>query len=347
MTSLAAQRVGLRGRGLLQPGFFADVVVLDLERIRDLATFEQPQQYSTGVDYVLVNGQVVLDNGQMTSALPGRVLRGPGYRAAAPAASAAIELELASSLDLASTPGTHPSVHRVEALGGGRIVDLSYAINDKLPAWPGDTRTFEMKVNARAEAAGYESRSFWMLEHYGTHLDAPFHFPPGATTVDKIPAERLFGPAVVIDVRAQAERDADYQVRRDDVYAWEQRRGRIPAGAIVLARTGWAARWPDTARYRNLDAKEVMHFPGFSVDAVRLLIERGVAGLGIDTFSVDYGASADFEVHRLSHGAGLYHLENLADLSALPESGAVLVVAPIKLEGGTGGPARVFAIVPE
>ncbi len=330
MTSLAAQRVGLRDRGLLQPGYYADVVVLDLERIRDLATFEQPQQYSTGVEYVLVNGQVVLDNGQMTDALPGRVLRGPGYKE--PAAAA---------------PALAASAPRAEALGGGRIVDLSYAINDKLPAWPGDTRTFEMKVNARAEEAGYSSRSFWMLEHYGTHLDAPIHFPPGTMTVDKIPADRLFGPAVVLDVRAQAERSADYRVRRDDIYAWEQRHGRIPAGAIVLARTGWASRWPDAARYRNLDSKNVMHFPGFSVDAVRLLIERGVAGLGIDTLSVDNGASTNFEVHRLSHGAGLYHLENLADLSALPESGAVLVVAPNKLEGGTGGPARVFAILPE
>jgi kynurenine formamidase len=277
----------------------------------------------------------VLDNGQMTDARPGRVLRGPGYKQSSPAALGPFEPEPA-----ASSP-------RVDGLGGGRIVDLSYAIHDRLPAWPGDERVFEMKVNARAEAAGYESRSFWMLEHYGTHLDAPFHFPPGTTTVDKIPAERLFGPAVVIDVRAQAERNADYRVRRDDLYVWEQRHGRIPAGAIVLARTGWAARWPDAARYRNLDANNVMHFPGFSVEAVQLLIERGVAGLGIDTFSVDYGASTNFEVHRLSHGAGLYHLENLADLSALPESGAVLVVAPIKLEGGTGGPARVFAILPE
>jgi kynurenine formamidase len=89
-----------------------------------------------------------------------------------------------------------------------------------------------------------------------------------------------------------------------------------------------------------------MRFPGFSVEAVRVLIERGVSGLGIDTLSVDYGRSKEFEVHRLSHGAGLYHLENLADLSSLPESGAFLIVAPIKLEGGSGGPVRIFAILP-
>jgi len=111
-------------------------------------------------------------------------------------------------------------------------------------------------------------------------------------------------------------------------------------------RTGWAERWPDAARYRNMDAASAMHFPGFSVEAVKLLIERGAVGLGIDTLSVDYGPSKDFPVHHLSHGAGLYHVENLADLSSLPESGAWLVVAPIKLEGGSGGPARVLALLP-
>jgi kynurenine formamidase len=89
-----------------------------------------------------------------------------------------------------------------------------------------------------------------------------------------------------------------------------------------------------------------MHFPGFSVEAVERLIERKVSGIGCDTMSVDFGASQDFAVHRLALGAGLYHLENLSDLSELPETGAFLVVAPIKLEGGSGGPVRVFALLP-
>jgi kynurenine formamidase len=230
--------------------------------------------------------------------------------------------------------------------GRTRVVDLTYAINDKLPAWPGDDRVFEAKTNATVEKQGYFTRSFWMLEHYGTHMDAPIHFPPGTIPVDKIPVEHLFGPAVVIDVRDDGRKDADYRLTVERIARWEKAHGRIPAGAIVVLRTGWASRWPDAARYRNLDVAGVMHFPGFSVEAARLLIERQVSGLGIDTMSVDYGASKDFEVHRLAFGAGLYHLENLADLSALPEAGAFLAVAPIKLEGGSGGPCRVFAILP-
>ena len=229
--------------------------------------------------------------------------------------------------------------------GKTRVLDLSYAINDKLVPWPGDEKWFEAKINASVEKNGYFTRSFWMLEHYGTHLDAPAHFPPGKATVDQIPARQLFGPTVVLDVRAEGAKDADYQLSAARVEEWEKRQGRIPAGAIALLRTGWATRWPDARKYRNEDRQGRMHFPGFSVEAAKLLIERKVSGLGCDTMSIDYGASPDFAVHHLALGAGLYHLENLADLSALPETGAFLVVAPIKLEGGSGGPVRVFALL--
>lgn len=229
--------------------------------------------------------------------------------------------------------------------GKTRVIDLTYGINDKLVPWPGDSKWFEAKVNATVEKNGYFTRSFWMLEHYGTHLDAPIHFPPGKITVDQIPVKQLFGPAVVLDVRAEAAKDADYQLAPPSITNWEKAHRRIPEGAIVLLRTGWASRWPDAKRYRNEDAQGRMHFPGFSADAIKLLIERKVSGLGCDTMSADYGASQDFAVHHLALGAGLYQLENLADLSEMPEAGAFLIVAPIKLEGGSGGPVRVFALI--
>ena len=230
------------------------------------------------------------------------------------------------------------------ASGKARVLDLSYAINDKLVPWPGDKRWFEAQVNATVEKNGYFTRSFWMLEHYGTHLDAPIHFPPGTTTVDQIPAKQFFGPAVVLDVREEGARDADYQAPAAGVEAWEKKHGRILEGSIVLLRTGWASRWPDAQKYRNQDAQEKMHFPGFSAEAAKLLISRKVSGIGCDTMSVDLGASEDFAVHHLVLGAGLYQLENLSDLGEVPEAGAFLIVAPIKLEGGSGGPVRVFAV---
>src|SRR5262249_55855162 len=122
------------------------------------------------------------------------------------------------------------------ASGKTRVVDLSYAINDKLVSWPGDPKVFEAKANGTVEKDGYFTRSFWMLEHYGTHMDAPAHFPPGKTTVEKIAAERFFGPAVVLDTRAEAEKNADYQLSPSVIESWEKNHGRIPAGAIVILR---------------------------------------------------------------------------------------------------------------
>src|SRR5215475_4201809 len=164
---------------------------------------------------------------------------------------------LLASAVLFAIPGFAQKSGALEGIASGktRIIDLSYAINDKLVAWPGDPKVFEAKVNGTVAKDGYFTRSFWMLEHYGTHLDAPVHFPPGKTTVDKIPAEKFFGPAVVIDVRDEAEKNPDYQLTAQRVTQWESKNGKIPAGAIVLLRTGWSSRWPDATRYRNQDTK--------------------------------------------------------------------------------------------
>jgi kynurenine formamidase len=233
------------------------------------------------------------------------------------------------------------------AARGARIIDLTHTLNERLPPWPGDTKSFEAMPNATIERDGYFTRSFWTLEHYGTHLDAPAHFPPGKTTVDQIPASKLVGPAIVLDVRREAVGDFDYQLPLSSVKDWEKAHGPIPEGAIAILRTGCASRWPDAASYRNLDSAGAMHFPGFSIEAVQYLVSKRVNGIGADAMSVDPGNSKNYDVHRLALGSDLFQLENLADLSALPEAGAWLIVAPIKLEGGSGGPCRVFAVVPE
>jgi kynurenine formamidase len=257
-----------------------------------------------------------------------------------------VRLRAASSAEPQSKKTVSPQAWlRGVSDGSTSVVDMTYAINGKLPAWPGDDHPFEAKVVATQEKDGYFARSFFTLEHYGTHMDAPAHFPPGKEFLDQISVEHLFAPAVVIDVREEAAKDPDYRLRVMRVEKWEAMHGRIPRGAVVLLRTGWALRWPDQARYRNTDAAGVMHFPGFSVEAARLLIERGAVGVGIDTLSIDYGPSKDFEVHRVTLPAGLYQLENLANMDQLPEAGAFLISAPIKLEGGSGGPVRVFALL--
>ena len=150
---------------------------------------------------------------------------------------------------------------------------------------------------------------------------------------------------MVIDVSAEAAADPDYRVDVDDLRAFEELHGPIPSGAVVLAYTGWSKFWNNPARYQNKDVMSRLHFPGFSAEAVEFLLdERQVRGVGLDTMSVDYGLSRDFAVHHVLGKAGRYGLENLANLQRLPPRGFYLFVAPMKIETGSGGPTRVFAV---
>jgi len=228
----------------------------------------------------------------------------------------------------------------VHAETTGRVRDLGHPLSESDPTWSGE------KVFSRSgeSGAGFAGGTFSSDEHFGTHLDAPAHFG-GPWTTDKIPVDRLVRPAVCINVETEAAKEEDYRLSVDDVRRFEARVGRIPEGAVVLVATGWDRRWPDRARYMN-ERDGVKHFPGISVEAAAFLArERKVAGLGIDTPSVDYGPSAKFETHRTTMPENVYHIENATNLTALPPAGFSVVVAPINLAGGSGGPARVFAIL--
>ncbi|MCE2559696.1 MAG: cyclase family protein [Acidobacteria bacterium] len=178
----------------------------------------------------------------------------------------------------------------------------------------------------------------------------PVHFAEGGDDVASIPLDRLILPGIVVDVSEQAAADPDYLVTAGDIGAWEELHGPVPAGAAVLIRTGWPDRWPDALAYLGDDTPgdaSNLHFPGVGEDAARLLIEeRGIGMLGIDTASVDYGQSTDFIVHQIGGAAGVPNLENVGDLSELPETGFLLVALPMKIEGGTGAPVRIVALVP-
>jgi kynurenine formamidase len=164
-------------------------------------------------------------------------------------------------------------------------------------------------------------------------------------TVDQIPPERLFAPLVVLDVHTQARQDRDYQLSVKDIASWEAIHGQIPQGAVVMARTGWAARWPSPQQYRAADGKGVPHSPGFSLQAARFLVQgRNVVGLGIDTATVDPGNVANSPVRRYALSHSVYQLENIADLGQAPETGGVVLVAPAKLQGSSAAPVRVMAL---
>lgn len=239
----------------------------------------------------------------------------------------------------------HPETAR--SADFGTVVDLTHAINSNVPTYElSEKSAYRVKTVATIEKDKYFAREISLPEHFGTHIDAPAHFARGMWTVDQIPVERLVAPLVMLDVSAGANRNADYQVSVEDIAKWEQANGQIPPGAVVIARTGWESRWASVKDYRNADPKGVMHFPGYSPDAAKFLVEgRNVVALGIDTLSIDYGPSQDFPVHQYTLAHSLYHLENVANLGRVPANGATVVAAPMKLEGGSGGPVRILALL--
>ncbi len=238
------------------------------------------------------------------------------------------------------------------AVDESKIVDLSYAFDRNTVYWPTAKSFMLEKVAAGRTDAGfwYAANNISLAEHGGTHLDAPIHFAEGGWTADEIPLVKLVGPATVIDVRSQAARDPDYRVTVEDIRRWEKVHGRIPDGAIVLVLTGWGQFWPDKKKYLGTDKPgdvDHLHFPGFSREVAEFLVkERVIDAVGIDTASLDYGQSKDFIAHRILNGANKPGLENVANLDRLPPRGATLIALPMKIKGGSGGPARIIAFLP-
>lgn len=229
--------------------------------------------------------------------------------------------------------------------GDVSLVDLTLRLDAKTPYFPGGEK-FDLTKIADLDKDGWYVNRFSMEEHTGTHIDAPAHSAKGMWAVDDIPLSHLVAPCVLVDVAAQVEKDADYALCVRDLELWEQAHGRIPDGAVVLMRSGWGKRAGDLAKYRNTDAQGVMHFPAFSREAAEWLVrERTIVGIGVDTLSGDLGSAKEFGVHHALNGAQVYILENLASLDRVPEAGAVLVVAPLPIRGGSGGPTRVYALL--
>lgn len=224
------------------------------------------------------------------------------------------------------------------------IQGLTHTLNGAFPIWPGFSPIQVTNVR-NFEKDGFYANVWQAPEHHGTHVDAPIHFGKGAWSADQIPDESLVCPVVVIHVHDRATGNPDTQVAVEDLRGWERQHGRIPEGAAVLMYSGWEARARDINAFRNMDGKGTMHFPGFGKEAAEFLLkERNINGIGTDTLSLDHGASQDFAVHFSVLPANKWGIENLANLAKIPPAGATLFVGIPKVEGASGGTARVIAV---
>jgi kynurenine formamidase len=188
-------------------------------------------------------------------------------------------------------------------------------------------------------------------EHTGTHLDAPTHWSTGrdGLSVEAIPPARLIGPAVVLDFTAEAAANADFLLEPEHFEKHVAEHGPLPEGAWVVYRTGWSAFSRDAAAFANAD-ESGPHTPGLSAAGAQWLAASGATGLAVETVGIDAGQAGGMEppfpAHYYLLGANKFGLTQLQNLDRLPATGAVILAAPLPIVGGTGSPARVFALVP-
>lgn len=241
------------------------------------------------------------------------------------------------------------------SLQQSQLLDLTHAFGNDTIVWPTEQNVKIVAQHAEDMPGGYyyASNRLELPEHGGTHIDAPIHFSKGKQTLDQIPIDRLVGSAIRIDVSEQCVNDRDYRILIQDLERWESRHGRIPARTVVLLDTGFGRLWSSRQQYlgtelRGAEGVQALHFPGLHPDAATWLVrERQVKAVGIDTASIDYGRSTKFETHVALLSQNVPVFENLADLSGLPDRGFDVVALPMKIAGGTGGPLRIIAVIPQ
>ena len=270
-------------------------------------------------------------------------LKGAGLMAAAAAAGSAGSILTSATKAQTTDTDTEPAVVVPSISFFGGVVDLTHTLVPDFPTYGGDPQLELTPLTTLADD-GFNVWQWTLNEHTGTHMDAPFHFSD-QLTADQIPVADLVGPIAVIDIRAKAANDPDAELTVEDIQIWEGENGQLPPGSIVAMNSGWDE-FVNTDKFRNADDEGVMHFPGFNIDAIDLLLrERDVKGIFVDTLSLDYGQSTDFAVHFRWLPANKWGIENVANLGKLPPLGATAIVGGPKIAGASGGPSRVIAIL--
>jgi kynurenine formamidase len=240
-------------------------------------------------------------------------------------------------------------------LGEKKFVDLTHEFAPGIPHWPGfpdeQRQTiywYDKKTGAMGE--GFFAELFTHVGQWGTHVDPPAHFIKGLRTVDQIELKEMLLPLVCIDVHEECQKNSDYTLPLERVKKWEGDHGQIPAGAFVAMRTDWSKRWPDAAKMANKDSQGVAHYPGWSLPALKYLFqERKITASGHETTDTDPGIATtkdDYSLETYILSTNHYQIELLTNLDQVPESGALIVCTFPKPKGGSGFPARVFAILP-
>ncbi len=226
-----------------------------------------------------------------------------------------------------------------------KFVDLTHELSPNTPHWSG----FEpMEVKAKFTLNdGFFVNELKMVTQYGTHVDAPGHFVEGKRLLDKITPTEMLLPLCVVDISDKIKNDVDYSIKIEDLKKWEEKYGKVPEGSFVALRTDWSKR----EELDNKDADGNKHYPGWSMEVLKFLVEeRNVAAVGHETSDTDpaiNGAKDGLIMEYYILEQNRYQIELMKNLSELPPKGAVIFCGFPKAKDFPGFPARCFAVCPK
>ncbi|MGH7908264.1 MAG: cyclase family protein [Thermodesulfobacteriota bacterium] len=236
-----------------------------------------------------------------------------------------------------------------------KFVDLTHTFYPGVPHWkgfPDEKREtlFWYEPGVGKLGTGFFAESFQHVGQCGTHVDPPAHFNKGLRAVDEIDPKEMVMPLVIIDVNKKVERNPDYQITMEDVIEWVKRYGSIPLGSFVAMRTDWSKRWPNQDEMQNKGKNGISHYPGWSMEVLKYLFEqRKFTAIGHEPTDTDPGVATskdDYSLENYVLSTNHYQIELITNLDQVPVAGALVIVSFPKPKGGSGFPARVFAILP-
>ena len=257
---------------------------------------------------------------------------------------------IAAGAALAADHSSQPTLAQVyQTLSSKRFVDLTHAFGPGIPHWKGFSDE-KLKSVYEIPKDGFHADQYTLVGQWGTHVDPPAHFHDGLHSVDQIDLKDMIAPLVVLDIHDAVAKNPDYVVTVQDVARWESKHGRIPEHAFVALRTDWSKRWPSDAAMQNRDSQGISHYPGWSMEVLKLLyMERRIAASGHETTDTDPGLATtkdDYSLESYVLGLNHFQIELLTNLDQIPEAGALVIATFPKPQNGSGFPARVFAILP-
>ena len=206
-----------------------------------------------------------------------------------------------------------------------KIIDLTHTISSQTPVFPG-TPSVQMETFFTVEKDGFREKLFQIASHVGTHMDAPAHMISGGRYLDNFTVEAFMGSAALVDVRSTANPELGPEVLDG-----------IPAVDFILFHSGWSAKWGTAEYFKSYP------YPGEAL--AEALVKRSLKGIGLDTISADAAESRDYKTHHILLQNEILIIENLTNLSHLPDTVFEFYAFPLKTAEADGDPVRAVAVI--